>query len=50
VAGVAVTGARYGIDTADQGMNSTGDLLEFLFGKKASASPAQYSVFLQVRH
>ena len=38
------------IKTADVGMKSTSNLLEFLFTQKAGAGPAQYSVFLQVPH
>lgn len=49
-AGVAVLGASVGIDTADEGMNSSADRLQFLFSNKTGASAAQYSVVLRVRH
>ena len=49
-AGISVLGARYRVDTADEGMNSSANRLEFLFGDKTGAGPAQYSVLLRVRH
>jgi len=39
-----------GIEAANIGVKSTGNLLQFLLAQKAGASPAQYSGFQQVRH
>jgi len=50
LAGVAVTGAGQGIDTAHEGLDSSLNLLQFLFSYKAGAGPAQYAVLLRVRH
>ena len=50
LAGVAITGAGQGIDTADEGLNSSLYFLQLLFSYKAGAGPAQYSVLLRVRH